>query len=174
MMRIHRILYILMVAALMGCAENSPKSTPLEKPSDLKESLERANRYLTNEEEADIQSYIERHKYDMVATGSGLRYQIVKEGAGALAQPGQEVTLAYELYDIMGDLVYSSENEGVMTFVVGKCEVTGLDEAVRHLRQGDVARLIIPSHLGYGLPGDQNLIPGRATLIYLVKILEIK
>lgn len=173
-MRIHRLLYIWIVVALMGCQGNNTKLTHPEKPSDLKESLERANRYLTNEEEDDIQNYIERHKYDMVATGTGLRYQIVKEGQGAMAQPGQEVSLEYELYDIMGDLVYSSENEGVMTFVVGKCEVTGLDEAIRHLRQGDVARLIIPSHLGYGLPGDQNRIPGRATLIYLVKILEIK
>ena len=166
---------LLLVAMLVGCGENHPQQQVSPQTSKLKESLEKANRYLANEEESDIQNYIERHKFDMVATGTGLRYQILKEGTGAFAQPGQQVTMEYELYNIMGDLLYSSEKEGVMSFVVGKSDVvSGLDEAVRHLRKGDVARLIIPSHLGYGLPGDQNLISGRATLIYIVKILEIK
>lgn len=170
-MRIRLFICLLIVAALMGCHEPVTRPQGSNKPSDLKESLEKANRYLANEEESDIQNYIERHKFDMTATGTGLRYQVLKAGAGDLLQPGQEVSLEYELYDITGDLVYSSENEGVMSFVVGKGPVSGLDEAVRHLRRGDVARLIIPSHLGYGLPGDHNLIPERATLVYLVKVL---
>lgn len=174
-MRKQFAIVLLLVATLIGCHPHRPQQQLSPQSPNLKESLEKANRYLANEEESDIQNYIERHKFDMVATGTGLRYQVLKEGVGAVAQSGQQVSMEYELYDIMGDLLYSSEKEGVMTFVVGKSDVvSGLDEAVRHLRKGDVARLIIPSHLGYGLPGDQNLISGRATLIYIVKILEIK
>lgn len=164
-----------LLVLLLGCQEQGTQPKPSNDTADLKESLEKANRYLVNDEETDIQNYIERHGYEMVATGTGLRYLVVKEGAGELIQPGQKVSLAYELYDITGDLVYSSEKDGLITFVVGKGgAVSGLDEAVRYLRKGDVARLIVPSHLGYGLLGDQNAITDRATLIYLVKVEDVK
>ena len=173
-MRRFLLLFTLLFVVFLGCQEKSTQPKPSNNSADLKESLEKANRYLVNDEETDIQNYIERHGYEMIATGTGLRYLVLKEGTGELIQPGQKVSLAYELYDITGDLVYSSDNEGLITFVVGKGgAVSGLDEAVRHLRKGDVARLIVPSHLGYGLLGDQNAITDRATLIYLVKVLEV-
>lgn len=141
----------------------------------LKESLEKANRYLVNDEEEDINNYVARHKLDMVATGTGLRYKILKAGTGEAIREGQTVTLDYELKDIKGDLIYSSKEDGVKTFVVGHGDVeSGLDEAVRHLHQGDVAVVIIPSHLGYGLLGDQKRIPEYATLIYTIRINEVK
>lgn len=168
------LMSFLLVAVLLGCQEKGTRQQAPGNSADLKESLEKANRYLVNDEETDIQNYILRHGYEMNATGTGLRYQVLKPGTGTLVQPGQKVSLEYELYDIQGDKVYSSEQEGLLTFVVGKCEVSGLDEAVRLLRKGDVARLVLPSHLGYGLLGDQNLIGGRETLIYLVKVVDVE
>ena len=111
----------------------------------------------------------------MIATGTGLRYQIIKPGSGELIQPGQTVTMEYVLNDIRGDVIYTSETEGDKKYVVGHSDVeTGLDEVARYLRLGDVAKVIIPSHLGYGLLGDQKSIPERATLIYTIKIKDIQ
>ena len=74
----------------------------------------------------------------------------------------------------MGDVIYTSDKDGVKSFVVGQSNVeSGLDEAVRHLRKGDVAVVIIPSHLGFGLLGDQKSIPERATLIYTLRVSEV-
>jgi FKBP-type peptidyl-prolyl cis-trans isomerase len=110
----------------------------------------------------------------MEATGTGMRYQILQSGDAPLIRPGQTVTLEYALNNIMGDIVYSSEKDGVMSFVVGCGDVvSGLDEAMRYLHQGDVAKIIVPSHLGYGLLGDQKEIPARSTLIYTVKIIKV-
>ena len=148
---------------------------PTVSDAQLKESLERANRYLANDEEEDIENYVRRHQWDMVATGTGMRYQIVKAGDGSLIQPGQRVTMEYVLYDIVGDVVYSSDTDGVIRFVVGQGGVVaGVDEAVRHLHRGDVAHVIVPSHLGYGLLGDQKSVPSKATLIYTLKITEVQ
>ena len=170
--------YILVAMLLaIGCFScNEPPQKPVKVDnSQLKESLEKANRYLTNDEEEDIRNYMERHQLDMVSTGTGLRYQILQEGDGELIQPGQTVTMEYVLYNVMGDVVYSSENDGLMKLVVGCGDVvSGLDEAMRHLHHGDVAKVIIPSHLGYGLLGDQKSIPERSTLIYAVRILDVK
>lgn len=137
--------------------------------------METANRYLLNEEEEEIESYVVRHGLDMVKTGTGLRYQILKQGSGRQIEKGQTVSLEYELYSIKGDLIYSSENEGVKKFVVGEGGVeAGLDEAMTYLHFGDVAKLIIPFHLGYGLHGDDRAIPEYATLIYTIKIIDIQ
>lgn len=165
---------LLLLSLLASCHEKPTEPVNVDSPQ-LKESLEKANRYLVNDEEEDILNYIARHKLDMTSTGTGLRYQVVKEGTGPLIQPGQRVTMEYVLCNIMGDVVYSSEKEGVKTFDAGCSDVeAGLDEAVLHLHNGDVAKVIIPSHLGYGLQGDHKSIPPRATLIYTVKIIAVK
>lgn len=173
--RSHHICFLaLLVALLVSCNEQPTTSVSVDSP-ELKQSLEKANRYLVNEEEEDILNYISRHKLEMSSTGTGLRYQITKEGKGAPIQPGQRVTIEYVLNNIMGDVVYSSEKDGVKTFEAGCSDVeAGLDEAILHLHNGDVAKVIIPSHLGFGLQGDHNSIPPRATLIYTLKIIEVK
>lgn len=168
------VCFIVLATVCLSCREKPGKPVQIDN-TQLKESLEKANRYLTNDEEEDIQGYIARHRLDMVATGTGMRYQIIQHGNGRLIQPGQTVTMEYVLYNIMGDEVYSSESDGLMVFVVGCGDVvSGLDEAMRHLHQGDVAKVIVPSHLGYGLLGDQKDIPPRSPLIYSVRILKVE
>lgn len=169
------IIALLVTVVLMSSCNEKPQ--PVTPPSDneLKESLERANRYMANDEEEDIQNYVQRHQWDMISTGTGMRYQIVKAGNGLLIQPGQLVTMEYVLFDIVGDVVYSSESEGPMRFVVGQGGVVdGINEAACYLHRGDIAHIIVPSHLGYGLVGDQKSIPGRATLIYTLKVIEVQ
>lgn len=170
-------LVIVLCAILLGlssCHEQPQSSTTKVSNSQLKESLEKANRYLTSDEEEDIQNYVRRHQWEMVATGTGVLYQIVKTGNGPLIQPGQVVTMEYVLNDLYGDVVYSSDSDGVIKFVVGHGGVVaGVDEAVRHLHQGDIAHVVVPSHLGYGLLGDQKKVPSRATLIYTLNIIEV-
>lgn len=175
-----KLIQAFIVCIVLGflCSCQEPAQQPVQKPSSdrqMKESLEKANRYLVNDEEEDIDNYVRRHQLEMTPTGTGLRYQVVETGNGALIQPGQAVTIEYVLYDLRGDVVYSSENDGLMKFVVSRSEVpSGLDEAVRLLHENDRAWVVVPSHLGYGLLGDQNRIPSRATLIYNLKIKKVE
>lgn len=168
------ILLSVILLWLTSCQEK-PKPVVPHSDAQLKESLERVNRYVANDEEEDIENYVRRHQWNMVSTGTGMRYEIVKDGDGPLIQPGQRVTMEYVMNDIFGDVVYSSETDGVLRFVVGQGGVVaGLDEAVRHLHQGDIAHVVVPSHLGYGILGDQKSITGRATLIYTLHIVEVQ
>lgn len=112
-----------------------------------------------------------RHGLDVVATGTGLRYQILKQGAGNQVKKGDKVSLEYELCSLAGNLFYSSEKDGVKSFVVGEGNVeSGLDEAMNYMHYGDVAKLIIPFHLAYGLHGDDNRIGEYTTLVYTIKV----
>ena len=156
-----------------SCDEKNPKPSQPVTKGEMKSSMEKANRYLLNEEAEDIENYVKRHGLNMTTTGTGLRYQILKQGSEQKIEKGEVVTLEYELHSIAGDLIYSSENDGVKSFIVGEGRVeSGLDEAMTYLHRGDVAKLIIPFHLGYGLHCDDNRIPEYATLVYTIKILD--
>ena len=168
-----KYLIVCLLLVLFSCEGKQQKQTETISKSEMKSSMEKANRYLLNEEEEDIENYIKRHGLTMNTTGTGLRYQILKQGSERKIEKGERVTLEYELHSIAGDLIYSSENDGVKDFVVGEGSVeSGLDEAMTYLHYGDVAKLIIPFHLGYGLHGDDNRIPEYATLVYTIKIID--
>ena len=156
-----------------SCDEKNPKPSQPVTKGEMKSSMEKANRYLLNEEAEDIENYVKRHGLNMTTTGTGLRYQILKQGSEQKIEKGEVVTLEYELHSIAGDLIYSSENNVVKSFIVGEGTVeSGLDEAMTYLHRGDVAKLIIPFHLAYGLHGDDDKIPEYATLVYTIKIID--
>ena len=168
-----KYLILLLLLSLFSCNEKPSQPTQLIPKDEMKSSMEKANRYLLKEEEEDIKNDIKRHAMNTTSTGTGLRYQILKQGSEQKIEKGEKVTLEYELHSIAGDLIYSSENDGVKSFVVGEGTVeSGLDEAMAYLHRGDVAKLIIPYHLGYGLHGDDDKIPEYATLVYTIKIID--
>ena len=168
-----KYLILMLLLVSFSCDEKNPKPSQPVTKGEMKSSMEKANRYLLNEEAEDIENYVKRHGLNMTTTGTGLRYQILKQGSEQKIEKGEVVTLEYELHSIAGDLIYSSENDGVKSFIVGEGTVeSGIDEAMTYLHRGDVAKLIIPFHLGYGLHGDDNRIPQYATLVYTIKILE--
>ena len=168
-----KYLIMLLLFSVFSC-EEKPQHQPVPiSKNEMKNSMETANRYLLNEEEEDIANYIKRHGLEMTSTGTGLRYQILKQGSEKRIEKGEKVTLEYELGSIAGDLFYSSEKEGVKSFIVGEGGVeSGLDEAMTYLHWGDQAKLIIPFHLAYGLHGDDNRIPEYATLVYTIKVID--
>ena len=166
-----KYLILMLLLVLFSCDEKKPNQPQPITKQEMKNSMEKANRYLLNEEQEDIENYVKRHGLDMTTTGTGLRYQILKQGSERKIGKGEKVSIEYELHSIAGDLIYSSENDGIKTFVVGEGAVeSGLDEAMTYLHRGDVAKLIIPFHLGYGLHGDDDKIPEYATLVDTIEI----
>jgi len=163
----------LAIFALISCNDScqTQQSAQTVDVKQRKESVEKANRYVVIQEKEAIQDYIERHNLEVVETGTGLRYCIVKQGSTEPIKRGDVISMEYEVRLLTGDLLYSSKDDGIKIFLVGKGGVeSGLEEAVLHLHKGDVAEIIIPSHLAYGLLGDGDKVPPKATLIYKVKI----
>ena len=171
---LHRVLFLAVVLFMTGCADEAAhQKKPAVKPAD--ESLLKANRYLVKQEKEDIENYIRRHGWQMKETGSGLRFELVEKGNGPKATAGKIAVLEYSCKLITGDLMYSSAKDGPKTFVIGHGGVeSGLEEAVLLMRVGDQARLIIPSHLAFGLLGDDRKIPSRASLVYEIKLIDLK
>lgn len=162
----------MLLAFICSCKEKPQQIVSVSK-NQMKNSMEIANRYVVNEEEQEIKDYIARHGIAMDSTGTGLRYKILKQGSDELLEKGMRVSMEYQVSSIAGDVYYSSEKDGIKTFVIGSGQVeSGLDEAMSYFHKGDYGKLIIPSHLAFGLHGDDNRIPGYATLVYMIRIIN--
>ena len=160
------------MAIMLSCAENTDNRSDNDAIKQ-KERLEEANRYLVTQEKEIINDYIRENNSVFVETGTGLRYRIIEQGDDELIKTGDIVMMGYEVGLVNGELIYSSDNEGFKVFQVGRGGVErGLEEAVLHLHNNDVAEVIIPSYLAYGLTGDGNKIPPKSILVYKLKIID--
>lgn len=153
---------------------NDRTHPPESPPGKLRESLIKANKQAVETEKEQIDDFLRRHKWDMQETGTGLRYMIYENGDGKIPEEGDTVRLAYTTSLLNGDTVYTSVEKGPMIFVLGRGEaISGLEEGILLMKVGDRAKFIIPSHLAFGLIGDQNKIRDKVTLVYDVKLLGV-
>lgn len=109
-------------------------------------------------------------------TASGLKYAIITEGKGAVADKGQQVTMHYTGWLKDGKKFDSSLDRGQsFQFNLGAGEVIkGWDEGVQGMKIGEKRQLIIPASLGYGAQGvGDGLIPPNSTLIFDVYLLQV-
>ena len=109
-------------------------------------------------------------------TASGLRYQIIQKGSGALAEKGKKVSVHYQGALENGQVFDSSyKRKQPIDFTLGVGQVIeGWDEGIALLQVGDKARFVIPSYLGYGSRGAGGVIPPDATLVFDVELMDVK
>ncbi len=132
------------------------------------------NHQLVGTEIQEIDDFMHRYHWDMNETQTGLRYMIYRHGTGPCAEPGSRVGIKYKVSLLNGDLVLIPDSTRIFTFELGKRNVTsGLEEGVMLMKKGSRAKLIVPSHLAFGLLGDMDKIPSRAVLVYDVELCEI-
>jgi FKBP-type peptidyl-prolyl cis-trans isomerase FkpA len=108
-------------------------------------------------------------------TDSGLKYDDLVEGEGAVAAAGQRVVEHYTGWLTDGRKFDSSlDRNDPFSFALGAGQVIrGWDEGVQGMKIGGKRKLTIPPQLGYGARGAGGVIPPNATLVFEVELLEI-
>lgn len=109
------------------------------------------------------------------ARESGLRVQVLEEGTGPAAEPGDTLVVHYTGCLTDGTPFDSSrEREEPFRLVLGQGQVIpGWDEGLEGTRPGGERRLVIPPDMAYGPEGAGDVIPPNATLLFDVELLEI-
>jgi peptidylprolyl isomerase len=116
----------------------------------------------------------------MEQTPSGLQYEDTVVGTGASPKTGQTCVMHYTgwlwVNGAKGAKFDSSVDRGQpFTFPIGQGRVIkGWDEGVASMRTGGKRTLLIPPALGYGDRGAAGVIPGGATLLFEVELLDLK
>ncbi|MGF1521324.1 MAG: FKBP-type peptidyl-prolyl cis-trans isomerase [Leptolyngbyaceae cyanobacterium] len=130
---------------------------------------------LLPEEEAAENMEEASNEQALVTTESGLQYEDIVEGTGAMPQAGQRVTVHYTGTLEDGTKFDSSRDRNrPFSFTIGVGQVIkGWDEGVATMRVGGQRKLIIPPELGYGARGAGGVIPPNATLLFDVELLRI-
>lgn len=141
----------------------------------MQEGLIRNQQQIIKEEAVEIDEYVSRRNYKMIATQTGLRYHIFFRGKGSLTAVDEDIVkINYTVSLLDGSKVYSSDSTGALEFKIGKSDVAGgLQEGVKLLHEGDKAIFILPAHLAYGLTGDGDKIKQYATLVIDAEMLKI-
>ena len=109
-------------------------------------------------------------------TASGLEYWDIKVGTGAVAQSGKHVKVDYTGWLTNGKKFDSSVGTGKpFDFMLGASQVIkGWDEGVAGMKVGGKRQLRIPPDLAYGKAGYSTVIPPNATLIFDVRLVDVK
>ena len=108
-------------------------------------------------------------------TDSGLKYEDLVEGEGAIATAGKTVRVHYTGWLTNGVKFDSSlDRNDPFSFPLGGGRVIrGWDEGVQGMKVGGRRKLTIPPQLGYGSTGAGGVIPANATLVFEVELLEV-
>ena len=169
------ILLFVLSVLFVGCDDN--KNTPQRNidKNKVDEAFMKINKAYIKVEDQQIDDYLARRNWNFTRTESGLRYLIYNKGVGKRIESGKEVTIEYTISLIRGEELYSSKTLGDKTFKVDKSdEPTGLHQVIKLLKVGDKAKVVVPSYLAYGLLGDDNKIPAKATLFYDIYVKKVK
>ena len=124
--------------------------------------------------EALIAKYKKENNADVVTTKSGLKYLVLKAGAGEAPKAGTRISAHYTGTLADGKKFDSSRDRGQpIQFPVGKgFVIPGWDEALSQMKKGERRILIIPSDLAYGERGAGGVIPPFATLVFDVELVD--
>jgi FKBP-type peptidyl-prolyl cis-trans isomerase len=149
-----------------------PSNKFIQRDSTSSEMI-KLNKLLTDVENKDIKSYVDSSSLPFKLSSLGFFYAVTQEGTGSNIEKGDKILVEYEVQTLQGALCYTYIGKNAKNIIVGKDErQRGFNNAIMLLKDGGKGVFIAPSYLAYGMLGDANKIPPRATLVY--KVLSVK
>ena len=114
-----------------------------------------------------------KKRHGVVELPNGLQYEIIKQGTGEKPKATDTVKVHYAGTLINGQKVDNSYDRGQPYVTPVTQLIQGWVQALQLMPVGSKWKLFIPSDLGYGDRGAGAGIPGGATLIFEIELLEI-
>ncbi len=106
-------------------------------------------------------------------TASGLQYEVLVDGTGAMPKATDKVTTHYHGTLLDGTVFDSSVQRGQPIDFPCNGVIQGWQEALQMMKVGSKWKLFVPYHLAYGERGAGGSIGPYSTLIFEVELLKI-
>ena len=110
---------------------------------------------------------------EVTVTGTGLQYEVLKQGSGPHPELSDEVRIHYKGEFLDSTEFDSSWKRGEPVTIPLSGVIPGWSEGVQLMNVGSKYRFYIPGDLGYGEAGAPPVIGPYETLIFEVELLEI-
>lgn len=173
-------LHLLLLALfflVVGCSQPKPrKPVSVKSGSFMSTSIER-NKKLLSLEQARIDSIITKdsiNQYHRSPNGYSYYYNKLDSTTTYRPKKGDVVKINYDIRSLDNQIIYSSEEIGMINFKIDKEDYfPGLRTAVKLLRQGETATFLFPSSLAYGYHGDDHKIGTNQPIKSTIHIIEI-
>lgn len=155
------ILSFCVLALFSGCAKDEID------PCEYDPCAEKA----PNNEIQDVQNYLTANGITAIEHCSGLFYEIVSQGSGAVPGNCSVVTVQYEGRLTDGTLFDGTTTDPV-SFGLNQL-ITGWRNGLIHLMEGGQIKLYVPPSFGYGSSGN-GPVPPNAILIFTIDLIDVQ
>ena len=111
-----------------------------------------------------------------VLTESGLYFIEQEVGTGDYPVTGDTVYFKYAGMFLDGVVFddYTADTLSPMKYRVGsKLIIDGIDEGLRYMKPGGIARILTPSSLAFGHMGIPGIIPGYTPLLWEIRLISL-
>lgn len=129
------------------------------------------------DEEKILKNYLKARKLYLKPDKNNLYYQSLRPGKGKLASSGKSITIHYKASTLDGVEFFSTyDNNQPFEFTLGVPGqvLKGMELGIQKMREGEKARLIVPSELAFGPKGSSSGMVGPfKTLIFEIELLKI-
>lgn len=173
---IEKLNYQVMMNAVQAVIEGKPTSmTPQIADQTLRSKLqEAAMKKIQPQVDSGKKFLAENKKRPAVKeTASGLQYEAIKMGDGPMPKDTNTVKVHYVGTLLNGTKFDSSRDRGQPAEFPLNGVIPGWTEGLQLMPVGSIFKFYIPYNLAYGTQGSAPVIPGGATLVFEVELLDI-
>jgi FKBP-type peptidyl-prolyl cis-trans isomerase FklB len=134
---------------------------------------EAETKYADNKKAGEDFLAANKSKPGVVTTPSGLQYQVLKEGKGALVKATDKIKIHYHGTNLAGEVFDSTVERKQPYESSASAFISGFAEGLRLMKKGSKYKFFIPQELAYGAQQRGPKILPLSALIFEVEILDI-
>ncbi len=112
---------------------------------------------------------------DYNTTDSGIKYAVITEGSGATPEEGEVVNVHFVAWTEEDLAMFGDSREGApLEFTLGREEIlSGWDEAVGLMQEGEKTQFILPPELAFGAEGVPGLVAPDSNVIFELELVSV-
>ena len=176
-----RLLVLICLFLTFACHQKQQSPITEDNRDYVSDFFMASNKEIIKLEDLMIDSLIKLSFKEFSKDSSGVRFLVTQENqshqlSNRMPKDGDIVQVAYNCV-VLEDI--DSFNHATMLdtviFQIGYSkQMRGMTYAIKLLKIGESAKIIIPSYLGFGMSGYGELVPPYSTLLLNIKLLNVK
>ncbi len=172
----NNFIFLILILIVSSCSNPEPRKPIIRKTSSFMTESVKRNRALNNMEEDMFKQVMENDSLNnYINSEYGFWYYYMKKDTlnNKFATTGDEVIFSYDVRTLNDSIIYSKEELGVQSYLVDKEElITGLQEGIKLMKEGEIVVFLFPSNKAYGYTGNER-VRSNEPLIYTVNLERI-